>query len=302
VVHRCADFGMAEQKILGDGVVTGTAAIDGRKVYVFAQDFTVFGGSLSGAHAQKICKVMDLAMKVGVPVDRSQRLRRRAHPGGRRVARRLRRHLPAQHLASGVVPQISRDPRPLRRRRGLQPAITDFMLMVEGTSYMFITGPDVIKTVTHEEVTKRGARRRAVHNAKSGVAHLTARTTRDCLAQIRELLGYLPSEQPREAADRPLTTTPSTGRPRARSRWSPTNPKALRHARRSITKVVDDGHFLEVQAPTRRTSSSASPASAGMPVGIVGNQPQVLAGVLDIDELVKAARFVRFCDCFNIPL
>jgi propionyl-CoA carboxylase beta chain len=301
VTHRCSDFGMADQKIPGDGVVTGHGLVHGRPVFVFAQDFTVFGGSLSGAYASKICKVMDLAMKVGAPIIGLN------DSGGARIqegvvslagyADIFTRNV----LASGVVPQISAIMGPCAGGAVYSPAITDFILMVDHTSYMFITGPDVIKAVTHEEVSKEQLGGAHTHAERSGVAHFACPDERACLETIRELLSYMPQnnlEQPpvlatRDRADREEPSLDTL---------VPVDPMKPYDIKDIITRVTDDGHFLEVQPELARNMVIGFARIDGRPIGIVANQPAHLAGCLDIDASIKAARFVRFCDCFNTPL
>ena len=301
VTHRSTDFGMQDQKVLGDGVVTGWGHVDGRKVFVFAQDFTVFGGSLSGAYAQKICKVMDLAMKVGAPVVGLN------DSGGARIQEGVESLAGyadiflRNTLASGVVPQISCIMGPCAGGAVYSPAITDFILMVEGTSYMFITGPDVIKTVTHEEVTKEDLGGAAAHATKSGVCHLTAPDDRTSIAQTRELLSFLPSnnrEDPpfRASSDPPLREVPELDTMIPLESNKPYDVKDV------IRVVVDDGHLFEIAEAFAANIVVGFARIGGRAVGIVANQPAVLAGVLDINASMKAARFVRFCDCFNIPI
>jgi propionyl-CoA carboxylase beta chain len=301
VEHRCLDFGMAEQKIPGDGVVSGYGRVDGRLVYVFAQDFTVFGGSLSETNAQKICKVMDLALKMGAPVvglndSGGARIQEGVASLGGYADIFLR-----NTIASGVVPQISAIMGPCAGGAVYSPAITDFTVMVKDTSYMFVTGPDVIKTVTHEEVTKEDLGGAMTHNAKSGVAHFAVEDDRACLALLRELLAYLPSnnleEPPVLATDDPADREDAvldTLIPAEASR--PYDMKDL------IAAVVDDRRFLEVHAHFAQNIVVGFARFGGRSVGIVANQPAVLAGCLDIDASVKGARFVRFCDAFNVPL
>ncbi len=301
VVHRSTDFGLEEQKFPGDGVVTGHGLVDGREVFVFAQDFTVFGGSLSETHAQKICKVMDLAMKTGAPVVGLN------DSGGARIqegvvslggyADIFLRNV----MSSGVVPQISCILGPCAGGAVYSPAITDFNVMVKDTSYMFITGPDVIKTVTHEDVTKDELGGAMTHNAKSGVAHFAADSDEHALRLTRELLSFIPSnnmENPPFAA----TNDPSD---RADEKLNTIVPEAATQPydiRDIVHNVVDDGYFFEVQEHYAANIVIGFARLGGHSVGIVANQPAFLAGVLDIDASVKAARFVRFCDCFNIPL
>jgi propionyl-CoA carboxylase beta chain len=301
VEHRCLDFGMADQKIPGDGVVSGLGRIDGRPVAVFAQDFTVFGGSLSETNALKICKVMDLAMRLGTPVvglndSGGARIQEGVASLGGYADIFLR-----NTLASGVIPQISAILGPCAGGAVYSPAITDFNLMVKDTAYMFVTGPDVIRTVTHEEVTKDDLGGAMTHNAKSGVAHFAVDDDRACLALIRELLGYLPSNNLEEAPRGP------TDDPRDREEASldtliPAEANKPYDMKRLIEAVVDHGRFLEVHAHFAQNLIVGFARFGGRSVGIVANQPACLAGCLDIDASVKGARFVRFCDAFNIPL
>jgi propionyl-CoA carboxylase beta chain len=301
VTHRCADFGMQEQKILGDGVVTGHGTVDGRRVFVFAQDFTVFGGSLSAAYASKICKVMDLAMKTGAPVVGLN------DSGGARIQEGVESLAGyadiflRNTLASGVIPQISAIMGPCAGGAVYSPAITDFILMVEGTSYMFITGPDVIKTVTHEEVSKETLGGASAHASKSGVAHLTAPDDRASIAQIRELLSFIPSnnteDPPIKVCDDPIDRDCS-----ALDGIIPAESNKPYDMKKVIAAVVDDGYLFEVHEQYAKNMVVGFARIGGRPVGIVANQPAYLAGVLDIDASLKAARFVRFCDCFNIPI
>jgi propionyl-CoA carboxylase beta chain len=301
VTHRCTDFGMQEQKVLGDGVVTGYGMVDGRKVLVFAQDFTVFGGSLSGAYAQKICKVMDLAMKVGAPVIGLN------DSGGARIQEGVESLAGyadiflRNTLASGVVPQISAIMGPCAGGAVYSPAITDFILMVEGTSYMFITGPDVIKAVTHEEVTKEALGGATTHASKSGVCHLTSPDDKTCIAQVRELLSFLPSNNQEDPPFRPTTDPPTREVPELDA-MVPDESNKPYDVKDVIRSVVDDGYLFEIAEPFAQNIVVGFARIGGRAVGVVANQPQVLAGVLDIDASMKAARFVRFCDCFNVPL
>jgi propionyl-CoA carboxylase beta chain len=301
VTHRSSDFGMADKKILGDGVVTGYGTVDGRQVFVFAQDFTVFGGSLSGAYAQKICKVMDLATRVGAPVVGLN------DSGGARIQEGVESLAGyadiflRNTLASGVVPQISLILGPCAGGAVYSPAITDFIVMVKETSYMFITGPEVIRTVTHEEVTKEALGGAVAHNQKSGVAHFAADNEQAAILLTRELLSYLPSnnaeDPPVEATDEdPLRTEESL------RTLVPSNPNKPYDIKELIRAVVDARHFFEVQEHFAKNIVVGFARLNGRSVGIVANQPAVLAGCLDIAASVKAARFVRFCDCFNIPL
>jgi propionyl-CoA carboxylase beta chain len=301
VTHRCRDFGMEEQRIPGDGLVCGYGTIAGRLIYLFAQDFTVFGGSLSETNAKKICKVMDLAVENGAPVvglndSGGARIQEGVASLGGYADIFLR-----NTLASGVVPQISAILGPCAGGAVYSPAITDFVLMVEGTSYMFVTGPDVIRTVTHEEVTKEDLGGAHTHAARSGVAHFSFGNDAACLSGIRELLSYLPSnnldEPPAVASD----DDPDREDP-ALDTMVPEDPNKPYDILRLIGAIVDDGRFLEVHALYAKNIVVGFARLGGRSVGIVANQPAYLAGVLDIDASAKAARFVRFCDAFNIPL
>jgi propionyl-CoA carboxylase beta chain len=301
VTHRCRDFGMDEQQIPGDGVVAGYGTISGRLVYLFAQDFTVFGGSLSETNAEKICKVMDLAVENGAPMiglndSGGARIQEGVVSLGGYADIFLR-----NTLSSGVVPQISAILGPCAGGAVYSPAITDFILMVEGTSYMFVTGPDVIRTVTHEEVTKEELGGASTHAAKSGVCHFTYGNDAACLMGIRELLSYLPSNNLDEA---PLGA--SDDDPDRESPWLdtlvPEDPNRPYDIRKLIDAVVDDGKFLEVHAAYAKNIVVGFARLANRTVGIVANQPNYLAGVLDIEASLKGARFVRFCDAFNVPL
>jgi propionyl-CoA carboxylase beta chain len=301
VTHRATDFGMSDKKIPGDGVVTGYGTIDGRQVFVFAQDFTVFGGSLSGAYAQKICKVMDLATRVGAPIIGLN------DSGGARIQEGVESLAGyadiflRNTLASGVVPQLSLILGPCAGGAVYSPAITDFILMTKAASYMFITGPDVIKTVTHEDVTKEALGGALAHNQKSGVAHFAADTEQAAIALTRQLLGYLPSNNAEDPPAQPCEDDPSREEA-ALATLVPINPNKPYDIRDVIKLVVDGKHFFEVQEHFAKNIVVGFARLNGRSVGIVGNNPAVLAGCLDIDASVKAARFVRFCDCFNIPL
>ena len=301
VTHRAIDFGMAERKIPGDGVITGYGTIEGRQVFVFAQDFTVFGGSLSGAYAQKICKIMDLATRVGAPViGLNDSGGARIQEGVESLAGYAEIFL-RNTLTSGVVPQISLILGPCAGGAVYSPAITDFILMVKDTSYMFITGPEVIRTVTHEEVSKEALGGALAHSQKSGVAHFAAENEQAVLLLTRELLSYLPSNN---TEDPPVVATrDSPFREEELLRTIvPRNPNKPYDMKELIRAVVDDLHFLEVHEHYARNIVVGFARMNGRSVGIVANQPAVLAGVLDINASIKAARFVRFCDCFNIPL
>lgn len=299
--HRCLDFGMQDQQYPGDGVIAGHGQIDGRKVFVFAQDFTVFGGSLSETNAEKICKVMDMAMKVGAPViglndSGGARIQEGVVSLGGYADIFLR-----NTLASGVVPQISAIMGPCAGGAVYSPAITDFNVMVKKTSYMFITGPDVIKTVTHEDVTKEHLGGAMTHNSVSGVAHFAAENDEDCLRVIRELLSFIPSNN-LEDPPRVATSDPFDRADERLNSLVPESPNQPYDIRDIIHAVVDDGYLFEVHEHYARNIVVGFARLGGRSVGIVANQPAHLAGVLDIDASIKAARFVRFCDCFNIPL
>src|SRR5579885_1760851 len=301
VTHRCRDFGMDSQVIPGDGFITGYGRVDGRLVYVFAQDFTVFGGSLSGANAQKICKIMDLAMKTGAPVVGLN------DSGGARIQEGVLSLAGyadiflRNTLASGVIPQISAIMGPCAGGAVYSPAITDFIFMTRETSYMFVTGPDVIKTVTHEEVTKQELGGAMTHNEKSGVAHFIAPDDADCLAMIRELLGFLPSNN-MEDPPRLETSDSPTRREASLNTLVPEDALKPYDIKDAIHAIVDEGYFFEVHEHFAKNLVVGLARLDGRPVGIVANQPAYLAGVLDINASVKGARFVRFCDAFNIPL
>ena len=301
VTHRCTDFGMADQKILGDGIVSGYGRIECRLVYVFAQDFTVFGGSMTEANAGKVCKVMDLAMKNGAPIIGLN------DSGGARIQEGVMSLAGyadiflRNTLASGVVPQVSAIMGPCAGGTVYSPAITDFILMTRETSYMFVTGPDVIKTVTHEDVSKHELGGAMTHNATSGVAHFVAEDDAECLALIRELVGFLPAnnmeDPPRRECQDPVDRTEEK-----LNHVVPVDSMQPYDMKEIIRLVVDYGDFFEVQEHFAKNIVVGFGRLGGWPVGIVANQPAVLAGCLDINASVKGARFVRFCDAFNIPL
>jgi propionyl-CoA carboxylase beta chain len=301
VTHRASDFGMDEQRVPGDGFVTGHGRIDGRVVFVFAQDFTVFGGSLSEANAAKIVKIMDIAMKVGAPVIGLN------DSGGARIQEGVLSLAGytdiflRNTLASGVVPQISAILGPCAGGAVYSPAITDFTLMTEKTSYMFVTGPDVIKTVLHEDVTKDKLGGAVTHNEISGVAHFMAHDDRECLAMIRELVGFMPSNNLDDPPRRATSDDPARA-DAALDIIIPDESNQPYDMVDVITKIVDEGYLFQVHEHFARNLVVGFARMNGRPVGIVANQPAVLAGVLDIDASVKGARFVRFCDAFNIPL
>src|ERR1700742_4329706 len=301
VEHRSIDFGMENQKIPGDGVITGHGTINGRLVYVFSQDFTVFGGALSGMHAAKICKVMDMAMKVGAPVLGLN------DSGGARIqegvdslagyADVFQRNV----MASGVIPQISVVMGPCAGGAVYSPAMTDFIFMVKDSSYMFVTGPDVVKTVTHETVTQEELGGAITHTTKSGVADLAFENDVEALIELRRFVDFLPS------SNRAPAITRAAIDPRDRIELSldtliPANPNKPYDMKELIEKIVDDGDFFEIQPTYAANILIGFARMEGETIGIVANQPMVLAGCLDIDSARKAARFVRFCDCFNIPI
>ncbi|HQQ96498.1 MAG TPA: acyl-CoA carboxylase subunit beta [Cyclobacteriaceae bacterium] len=300
VLHRGKDFGLDKEYYLGDGVVTGYGTIQGRLVYVFSQDFTVFGGSLSETHAEKIVKIMDLAMKNGAPVIGLN------DSGGARIqegvvslggyADIFYRNV----MASGVVPQLSAILGPCAGGAVYSPAMTDFIFMVENTSFMFVTGPNVVKTVTHENVTAEELGGASTHSTKSGVTHFTSVNEAECIAQIKQLFGYIP-QNCEDPAPR-LPYTPGNEKRPVLNTIIPGNPNQPYDMREVIQGVVDDGTFFEVHKNYAENIVVGFARIAGRSIGIVGNQPASLAGVLDIDASVKGARFVRFCDSFNIPL
>ena len=301
MTHRTSDFGMDKQKIAGDGVVSGYGKIDGRLVYVFAQDFTVFGGTLSRANADKIVKVMDLAMKMGAPVIGLN------DSGGARIQEGVQSLAGYADIfyrnvkSSGVIPQISAILGPCAGGAVYSPAITDFIFMVKDTSYMFVTGPDVIKTVTHEEVTKDELGGAMTHNAKSGVAHFMAANDEQCLMMIRDLMGFLPSNNMEDPPVANSIDDPNREDEKL-EQLVPADPNKPYDMKELINSVVDETNFFEVMPHYAQNMITGFARLDGKPVGIVANQPAVLAGVLDINSSIKAARFVRFCDAFNIPL
>ncbi len=300
VTHRATDFGLGDNKVLGDGVVTGYGTVHGRTVFLFAQDFTVFGGSLAEAHARKICKVMDLAMKAGAPIVGLN------DSGGARIQEGVvslagyADIFLRNTLASGVVPQLSAILGPCAGGAVYSPAITDFVFMVESTSHMFITGPDVIRAVTHESVTKEELGGAAAH-VRSGVAHRAFASEQACLEGLRTLLSFLPQNNREDPPRLPTRDRPDRADP-ALDQLVPLEPAKPYDMRALMEKVVDDGLLFEIQPDHARNIIVAFARLDGRPVGLVANQPNHLAGCLDIDASVKAARFVRFCDCFNLPL
>jgi propionyl-CoA carboxylase beta chain len=301
VTHRCSDFGMEQQKVYGDGFVTGYGRIEGRLVFLFAQDFTVLGGSLAEANAAKVVKIMDMAMRVGAPlIGLNDSGGARIQEGVVSLAGYAGIFL-RNTLASGVIPQISAIMGPCAGGAVYSPAITDFILMVEKTSYMFITGPEVIKLVTHEEVTMNQLGGALTHNETSGVAHFMAEDDAECLSMLRELLSFLPSNN-LEDAPRRECRDPLDRQDDALDTLIPPDPSLPYDMKEVIRRVVDDGYFFEVHRHYARNLVVGFARLNGRSVGIVANQPAFLAGVLDIDSSVKGARFVRFCDAFNIPL
>jgi propionyl-CoA carboxylase beta chain len=301
VTHRATDFGMDKNKILGDGVVSGHGKIDGRLVFVFAQDFTVFGGTLSRANADKIVKVVQHAMKMGAPVIGLN------DSGGARIqegVESLGGYADIFYLnvmGSGVIPQISAILGPCAGGAVYSPAMTDFIFMVKDSSYMFVTGPDVIKAVTHEEVTKDELGGAMTHNTRSGVAHFVAENDEQCMMMIRELMTFLPSNNLEDPPLKPCTDDIHREDERLQ-KFIPADAKTPYDMKEIIKTVVDDYHFFEVMPYYAQNIIVGFARLGGRPVGIVANQPENLAGVLDINSSVKGARFVRFCDAFNIPL
>jgi propionyl-CoA carboxylase beta chain len=301
VRHRCTDFGLEKQRYLGDGVVTGYGHVDGRLVFVFSQDFTVFGGSLSEAYARKICKIMDMALKVGAPVigindSGGARIQEGVESLGGYADIFLR-----NTLCSGVIPQISVVMGPCAGGAVYSPAITDFIFMVNNTSYMFVTGPNVVKTVTHEEVSFQELGGAVTHGTKSGVSHFACEDEVATLRDVRKLMSYLPLNN---LEDPPFVESkdPPNRVDEELNRIVPDSPNKPYDIKDVITRVVDDGDFFEVQKDWAQNIVVGFARLGGRPVGIVANQPAVLAGVLDINSSCKAGRFVRFCDCFNVPL
>src|SRR6195256_1072496 len=301
VEHRSHDFGMAEQKVPGDGVVTGYGTVNGKLVFVFSQDFTVFGGSLSEAHAEKICKIMDQAMNVGAPVIGLN------DSGGARIqdgvaslagyAEVFQRNV----LASGVVPQVSLIMGPCAGGAVYSPAMTDFIFMVKDSSYMFVTGPDVVKTVTHETVTQEELGGAITHTTRSGVADLAFENDVEALLEVRRFVDFLPASNREKPPVRPTTDSPDRVEA-SLDTLIPANPNRPYDMKELIEKVVDEGDFFELQPNYAANILIGFARVEGATIGIVANQPMVLAGCLDIDSARKAARFVRFCDCFNIPI
>ena len=301
VTHRCTNFGMEKTKVPGDGIITGYGRVNGKLVYVSSQDFTVTGGSMSRTQANKICKVMDLSQKNGAPFVSIN------DSGGARIQEGIESLggyadiFTRNVLGSGVVPQITAIMGPCAGGAVYSPSITDFVFMVENTSYMFVTGPDVIKAVTHEEVTKEDLGGAITHSQKSGVAHVTAKDDKHCLLLIRELLGFLPSNNLDDSAALATKDRPDRIN-EALNSLIPDSPKKPYDMLQLISEVVDEGYFLEIHKHFAANIIVGFARMNGRPVGIVANQPQVLAGCLNIEASRKAARFIRFCDAFNIPL
>lgn len=300
VLHRCTDFDMHTQQYLGDGVVTGFGTIHGRLVYVYSQDFTVFGGALSETHAEKICKIMDLALQNGAPIIGLN------DSGGARIQEGVSSLggyadiFYRNTLASGVIPQISLIMGPCAGGAVYSPAITDFVMMVEDTSYMFVTGPNVVKTVTNEEVSSEELGGATAHARKSGVTHLTAPNDLSAIQKLKKLLEYIPQSHREKPLDKPYQIQDEY-RKRLRN-IVPDNPNHPYDMKEVISEIVDDGDFFEIQEEYADNILIGFAHLAGKSIGIVANQPYNLAGVLDVNASKKAARFVRFCDCFNIPL
>jgi propionyl-CoA carboxylase beta chain len=301
VTHKCNDFGLEKQRPLGDGIVTGYGLIGNKTVFVFAQDFTVFGGSLSETFAQKICKIMDMAMQLGAPVIGLN------DSGGARIQEGIRslagfaEIFLRNSLASGVIPQISAIMGPCAGGAVYSPALTDFIFMVKETSYMFITGPEVVKAVTQEDVSKSELGGCEVHTSRSGVAHFAAENDIDCIMKIRELMSFLPTNNMEEPPFVPTTDSPN----RIDSSLDlliPTNPNQPYDIKELIVSVADDENFFEIQEEYAKNMVIGFIRLNGKSIGVVANQPSVLAGTLDNNASIKAARFVRFCDAFNIPL
>jgi propionyl-CoA carboxylase beta chain len=301
VTHRCHEFGLEKQKPLGDGVVTGYGIIGKRTVFVFAQDFTVFGGALSETYARKICKIMDMAMQLGAPVIGLN------DSGGARIQEGVRSLAGyadiflRNSLASGVIPQISAIMGPCAGGAVYSPALTDFIFMVKESSYMFITGPDVVKSVTQEEVTKQELGGSEIHTSRSGVAHFSTDNDIDCILKIRELISFLPNNNMEEPPFVPTTDSPNRTEMQLDD-LIPANPNQPYDIKELITAVADDRNFFETQESYALNIVTGYIRLNGKTIGVAANQPCALAGTLDIDASVKAARFVRFCDAFNIPI
>jgi propionyl-CoA carboxylase beta chain len=301
VIHRCHDFGMEKKRYLGDGVITGMATIDGQKVCLYSQDFTCWGGALGAAHAKKICKIMDFALENRIPIIGIN------DSGGARIqegvdalggyAEIFYRNV----KCSGVIPQISLIMGPCAGGAVYSPAVTDFIFMVEKTSYMFVTGPDVIKTVTNEEVTKEELGGAATHNEKSGVAQFKCIDEDECFERVRELLNYIPASNYRKQTTKYTSDVVYRDNLKLKE-MVPANPKKPYNMKEIIIDIVDDGHFLEVHKDFAKNIVVGFASIGGIKIGIIANQPEILAGVLDIDSSVKGARFVRFCDAFDIPI
>lgn len=301
VTHRCNSFGMEKTKYLGDGVITGIARINGQQVALFSQDFTCWGGALGAAFAKKICKVMDFALENKIPVIGIN------DSGGARIQEGVDALAGYAEIfyrnvqASGVIPQISLVMGPCAGGAVYSPAMTDFIFMVDKTSYMFVTGPDVIKTVTHEEVTKDDLGGAHTHNEKSGVAHFRCDDEDDCFERVRELFAFIPANNMIKHSEKPTTDSIKRANNKLKD-FVPDNSKKPYDMRELVLEVIDDQHFLEVHADFAKNIMTGFASIGGIKIGIVANQPNFLAGCLDIDSSIKAARFVRFCDAFNIPI
>lgn len=301
VIHRSTDFGLDKEYYLGDGVVTGYGTIAGRLVYVFAQDFTVFGGSLSETYAEKICKIMEMAMKNGAPVIGLN------DSGGARIQEGVNSLAGyadifyRNTLASGVIPQISAIMGPCAGGAVYSPALTDYVLMVENSSYMFVTGPNVVKTVTHEDISSEELGGAMTHATKSGVTHFVSANEIECINDIKKLLSYIPSNCEEQAPFVPYESNGNEKRP-ALNNLIPENPNQPYEMREVIGQLVDEGSFFEVHKNFAENIVVGFARIGGRSIGIIGNQPAIMAGVLDINASIKGARFVRFCDCYNIPL
>jgi propionyl-CoA carboxylase beta chain len=301
VTHQTSDFGLDKNRPLGDGVVTGSGTIEGRPVFVFSQDFTIFGGSLAGGHAQKICKIMDLAMKIGAPViglndSGGARIQEGVVSLGGYADIFLR-----NTLASGVVPQLSVILGPCAGGAVYSPAITDFILMSRGTSYMFVTGPNVVKTVTHEDIDFEGLGGADIHAGKSGVAHIIGKSEAETLFLTRKLLSFIPQNNLEDPPFKETSDPPDRADEELNS-LVPLNPNKPYDIKDAIVRIIDDGDFLEIQPDYAANIVVGFARLGGRSIGVVANQPAMLAGVLDINSSIKGARFVRFCDAFNIPL
>ncbi|MEY3418183.1 MAG: hypothetical protein RL711_103 [Bacteroidota bacterium] len=302
VTHRCHDFGLENETYLGDGVITGYGTINGRSVYVYAQDFTIFGGALSEAHAKKICRIMDLAMQNGMPIIGLN------DSGGARIQEGVvslggyADIFYRNTMASGLIPQLSAIMGPCAGGAVYSPAITDFIMMVENTSYMFVTGPNVVKTVTHEQVSAEELGGASTHSSKSGVTHFAYPNEISCIVHLKKLLSYIPQNCEDKAPELPYSNHENSELRHKLDQLIPENPNQPYDMREVVNEICDQDTFMEVHEHFAGNIVVGFARLAGKSIGIVGNQPAVLAGVLDINASTKAARFIRFCDCFNIPL